>query len=202
MRAAPPRSPRGVLTRPHRSTRRRAPAGVQFTVLCRLRSSFDGHNTVWGSPGNGFPEKCVTATKQAVETPGGGRTSGRTMNAPCHRRAASRNGGATSAERDGRPVDRESQCTATVWSVTGPGDRGPCPGTGGCTGPRRCLPPLTLPLSPKNAPCDERTIVAATATPSSEGTPRLASSLGVTWGRGTTGRLGPRPLPVAGGRVR
>jgi hypothetical protein len=41
---------------PLRSTRIRAPAGVQYTVLCRFRSSFDGHNTVWGSPGNGLPE--------------------------------------------------------------------------------------------------------------------------------------------------
>jgi hypothetical protein len=27
---------------------------------------------VWGSPGNGLPGTCVTATKQAVETLGGG----------------------------------------------------------------------------------------------------------------------------------
>jgi hypothetical protein len=50
------------------STRRRATAGVQYTVLCRQRPSFHGHNTVWGSPGNGVAETCATATKKAVET--------------------------------------------------------------------------------------------------------------------------------------
>jgi hypothetical protein len=95
------REPRAPL-----STKRRAPAGVQYTVLCRLRSSFDGHNTVWGSPGNGLPEKCATATKQAVETPERGRDHPSRTNASRHRRAASRSKGATSAERDGRPVER------------------------------------------------------------------------------------------------
>jgi hypothetical protein len=53
---------------------RKAREGVQwYTALCRQHSSFDGRNAVWGSPGNGLPEKCVTATEQAVETPGGGR---------------------------------------------------------------------------------------------------------------------------------
>jgi hypothetical protein len=97
---------------PPRATRRTnwgAPAGVQYTVLCRLRSSFDGHNTVWGSPGSGLPEKSVTATKQAVETPEGGRIRPSATNTTRHRRAASRSGGATSAERDGRPVGRRTE---------------------------------------------------------------------------------------------
>jgi hypothetical protein len=98
------REPRAPL-----STKRRAPAGVQYTVLCRLRSSFDGHNTVWGSPGSGLPEKSVTATKQAVETPEGGRIRPSATNTTRHRRAASRSGGATSAERDGRPVGRRTE---------------------------------------------------------------------------------------------
>jgi hypothetical protein len=110
-------------SRPLRSTRIRAPAGVQYTVLCRLRSSFDGHNTVWGSPGNGLPEKRVTATRQAVETPGGGRDHPSRTNASRHRRAASRSPGATSAERDGRPVNRRIHCSATPWSVTVPDGR-------------------------------------------------------------------------------
>jgi hypothetical protein len=91
------------------SPRRRVPAGVQYTVLCRQLSSFDEHNTVWGSPGNGLPEKCVTATEQAVETPGGGRDRPRTTNVARHRRAASRSGGATNAEHDGRPVRRRTR---------------------------------------------------------------------------------------------
>jgi hypothetical protein len=100
------RSVRVVLTQ--LSTRRRAPAGVQYTVLCRQRSSFDEHNTVWGSPGNGLSENCATATKQAVESPGGGRNRPRMTIASRHRRAASRSGGAMSAERDGRPVGRRT----------------------------------------------------------------------------------------------
>jgi hypothetical protein len=104
------------------STRRRAPAGVQYTVLCRCRSSVDGHNTVWGSPGNGLSEKCATATKQAVETPGGGRDHPRRTNASRHRRAASRSGGATSAERDGRPVGwRTDLLLAAAVSAAGAG---------------------------------------------------------------------------------
>jgi hypothetical protein len=39
-------------------------------------------------------------------------------NAPSHRRAASRSGGATSAERDGRPLERRTQCPVGFWSVT------------------------------------------------------------------------------------
>jgi hypothetical protein len=88
------------------STRLRAPAGVPSTVLRRQRPSFNGHNAVGGSPGNGIPEKRVTATKKAVETPGGGRDRTRATKASRHRRAASRSGGATSAEWDGRPVQR------------------------------------------------------------------------------------------------
>jgi hypothetical protein len=48
---------------------------------------------------------------------------------------------------------------------------------------------LSLPLEPGLN--DERTIASVTTTPSSEGTPRLASSLGVTWGRGAAEGLGP-----------
>jgi hypothetical protein len=98
------------------STRHRSPAGVPYTVLCRRRSSFDGHNAVWGSPGNGLPETRATATKQAVETPGGGRDRMSAKNAPSHRRAASRSGGASSAERDGRPVGRETIPDAAAGS--------------------------------------------------------------------------------------
>jgi hypothetical protein len=58
--------------------------------------------------GRRVTEKCVTATEKAVETPGGGRSRPRMTNAPRHRRAASRSGGATSAERDGRPVSRRT----------------------------------------------------------------------------------------------
>jgi hypothetical protein len=91
-----------------RSTRIREPAGVPYTALCRRRSSFDGHNAVWGSLGNRVSEKRATATKKAVETPGGGRCRPRMTFATRHRRAASRSGGATSAERDGRPVKRRN----------------------------------------------------------------------------------------------
>jgi RHS repeat-associated protein len=56
--------------------------------------------------GNRVSEKLATATKKAAEPPGGGRNRPRITNAPRHRRAASRSGGATSAERDGRPVRR------------------------------------------------------------------------------------------------
>jgi CheY-like chemotaxis protein len=52
-------------------------------------------------------EKRATATKKAVETLGGGRDRPRNTGATRHRRAASRSGGATSAERDGRPVSDE-----------------------------------------------------------------------------------------------
>jgi hypothetical protein len=41
-----------------------------------------------------------------LETPEGGRDHPSRTNASCHRRAASRSGGATSAERDGRPVQQ------------------------------------------------------------------------------------------------
>jgi hypothetical protein len=64
-----------------------------------------GHILKGGTLGNRESEKRVTATKKAVETPGGGRYRPRTTNASRHRRAASRSGGATSAERDGRPVE-------------------------------------------------------------------------------------------------
>jgi hypothetical protein len=60
--------------------------------------------TSWRCP----PEASATTTKQAVESPGGGRDRPRTTNVTRHRRAASRNGGATSAERDGRPVERRT----------------------------------------------------------------------------------------------
>jgi hypothetical protein len=96
-----------------RSTRIREPAGVPYTALCRRRSSFDGHNAVWGSLGNRVSEKRATATKQAVETPGGGRSRPRMTFASRHRRAASRSGGATSAERDGRPVSLRNGPTAS-----------------------------------------------------------------------------------------
>jgi hypothetical protein len=56
-----------------------------------------------------LPENCVTASKEAVETPGGGRDRLSSSDAPRHRRVASRSGGATSAERDGRPVYRRNR---------------------------------------------------------------------------------------------
>jgi hypothetical protein len=93
------------------STRHRATAGVQYTVLCRQLSSFDEHNTVWGSPGSGVSEKCFTGSEQAVETTGGGWNRTSTTNTPRHRRAASRSEGATSAARDGRPMLRRTEAT-------------------------------------------------------------------------------------------
>jgi hypothetical protein len=115
--------PRARESRATLSPRRRATAGVQYTVLCRQLSSFDEHNTVWGSPGNGATEKRLSAGKQAAETPGGGRDHPSRTNASRHRRAASRSPGATSAERDGRPVNRRIHCSATPWSVTVPDGR-------------------------------------------------------------------------------
>jgi hypothetical protein len=53
-------------------------------------------------------EKRASATGKAVETPGGGRHLMSTTNVSRYRRAASRSGGATSAERDGRPVFRRA----------------------------------------------------------------------------------------------
>jgi hypothetical protein len=76
-----------------------------------------GHILKGGSLGNGVTEKCVTATEQAVETPEGGRDRPRTTTASRHRRAASRSGGATSAERDGRPVLGSRQCPTQPRSV-------------------------------------------------------------------------------------
>jgi hypothetical protein len=67
-----------------------------------------GHILKGGTLGNGVAEKRVTATEQAVETPRGGTTRTSMMNVPCHLRAVSRSGGATSAERDGRPVERRT----------------------------------------------------------------------------------------------
>jgi succinate dehydrogenase / fumarate reductase iron-sulfur subunit len=70
-------------------TRRRAPAGVPYTALCRQRSSSEGHKAVWGSPGNGLPEKRVTATKRPsrrLEVAGTTR-AGRTPQATAGRRA-------------------------------------------------------------------------------------------------------------------
>jgi hypothetical protein len=58
--------------------------------------------------GDGVAEKRPTAAEKAIETPGGGRDRPSTSNASRHRRAASRSGGATSAERDGRPVYRRN----------------------------------------------------------------------------------------------
>jgi hypothetical protein len=82
-------------------------------TMCRQRSPlFDGHNAEWWqSPGNGVPEEAALTATQA------GRRDARrwpepqprTTNASRHRRAASRSGGATSAERDGRPVERSTE---------------------------------------------------------------------------------------------
>jgi hypothetical protein len=76
-----------------------------------------GHILKGGTLGNSVPKKCVTATKKAVETPSGGRDRPSTVNAPRHRWAASRSGGATSAERDGRPVLRRTIPTASADSI-------------------------------------------------------------------------------------
>jgi hypothetical protein len=71
------------------------------------------------------------------------------------------------------------------------------------------LPPsLTLTLLPtlKQHPGEKPTIASVTTTPGSEGTPRLASSLGVTWGEVRRGALvrgrdrGPCPVAVSGDR--
>jgi hypothetical protein len=58
--------------------------------------------------GRRVTEKGATATEKAVETTGGGRSRPRMTDATRHRRAASRSPGATSAERDGRPVSRRT----------------------------------------------------------------------------------------------
>jgi hypothetical protein len=58
--------------------------------------------------GKRVTEKRATATKQAAETPGGGRRRSNTRIVTRHRRAASRSGGATRAKRDGRPVNRRN----------------------------------------------------------------------------------------------
>jgi hypothetical protein len=84
------------------STRRGAPAGVPSLRMCRRRFEHPWAHSQGGTPGNGVPKKRAPATKQAIETPGGGRKRSSTRIATCHRRAASRSGGATSAERDGR----------------------------------------------------------------------------------------------------
>jgi plasmid stabilization system protein ParE len=76
-----------------------------------------GHILKGGTPGSGVTEKRVTATEQAVATPGGGRDRPRTTTASRHRRAASRSEGATSAERDGRPVLGSRQCPTQPPSV-------------------------------------------------------------------------------------
>jgi hypothetical protein len=81
-------------------------------------------------------EKRATATKKAVETPEGGRNRPRNTGASRHRRAASRSGGATSAERDGRPVTRRIWYTESVRSVAEIGVRGRWPGTVTVTGNR------------------------------------------------------------------
>jgi hypothetical protein len=122
-------------------------------------------------PARRLPEKRATATKQAVETPGGGRNRPRTMNAPRHRRAASRSGGATSAERDGRPVHRRNghRCAAAgrgspkrAWRMPGaaeevslrvePMSARRSPGTAP-VGPKRNaspLRPISCPTGPEN----------------------------------------------------
>jgi hypothetical protein len=79
----------------------RAKAGRIFFSGARLPHARNGE-----SAGGAPREKRATATKQAVETPGGGRDHPSRTSASRHRRAASRSGGATSAERDGRPVKR------------------------------------------------------------------------------------------------
>jgi hypothetical protein len=77
-----------------------------------------GHILKGGTLGERASEKRVTATKKAVETPGGGRRHSRMTNATRHRRAASRSGGATSAELDGRPAKPRTQSSAMAWSVS------------------------------------------------------------------------------------
>jgi hypothetical protein len=81
----------------------RAEAGCPIFSGARLPHARDGEHL------GGLPEKRATATEQAAETPGGGRDRLSSSNAPRHRRVASRRGGATSAERDGRPVYRRNR---------------------------------------------------------------------------------------------
>jgi hypothetical protein len=84
------------------STRTRATAGVQYTALCRRRSSFVGHNAVKGSPGDGLPEKRVTATTKAVETPRGG------PDRPSTTRPPPPQGGEPERRRDERRTRRQA----------------------------------------------------------------------------------------------
>jgi hypothetical protein len=123
---APPRVLREVRgSRAPLSTKRRATARLKVGVTrdgCRAsagRPPGEGRpnlfqrcpaparavrRTRWKRP----PKRCDTVTRKAVETTGGGRSRPRTTDAPRHRRAASRSGGASSAERDGRPVFRRN----------------------------------------------------------------------------------------------
>jgi hypothetical protein len=113
----------GTRERASRRTMRRATAGVAATP--DARRTRNGCRAYAGRhPGEGRPklfqrcpaparaqrrtmknatEKRASATGQAVETPEGGRHLMRTTNVSRHRRAASRSGGAMSAECDGRP---------------------------------------------------------------------------------------------------
>jgi hypothetical protein len=77
-----------------------------------------GHILMGGTLGKVVTEKRASATGQAVETPEGGRHLMRTTNVSRHRRAASRSGGATSAECNG--TCRRERPMALAEGVAGP----------------------------------------------------------------------------------
>jgi hypothetical protein len=78
-----------------------------------------------GLPRDSVTEKRATAGKKAVETPGGGRDCTSSPSASSHRRAVSRSGGATRAERDGRPVNRRNGLSGAFVSPQNPRPRPP-----------------------------------------------------------------------------
>jgi hypothetical protein len=112
-------------TKRHRCTSCRALRGPRITCPTEHVNSRTGHVSRQGaegrvpgirrSPSGGRSTNSLSAvpgsrtrdTENPREALGGGRSRPRTTNAPNHRREASRNG-ATSAEREGRPVLRRN----------------------------------------------------------------------------------------------
>jgi hypothetical protein len=113
---AKPRRPRGTKITPHPEHEKTRTGGRNGDV--RLQ----GHEE--RVPGTRRPPSGRRRTESPSAVPGSRtREPENPLQAPPgriasrHRRAASRSGGATSAERDGRPVERRTRCSATFWSV-------------------------------------------------------------------------------------
>jgi hypothetical protein len=126
------------------------------------------------------PGSRTRETEKPLETPGGGRSRPRTTNALRHRRAASRSGGAASAERDGRPVHQrtitsaapgsESLRTHDSWARHLFGVRG--------WNPRPCRSPTLLAAAfPDPVPAAAAVAVSAAAADSPKRARRSQSSL-------------------------